>query len=162
MPAGKGASEVKVLCVATAVSLAGVAVYVLDRGNAVFFLAWWPYGPAAPDMLGPLGDHLPTLLHPLVFVLISAAVLRPWPQSLPTVCVAWFVIECLFELCQTAPLDGRIAAALSPTFDSVPMLQNTADYFVKGTFDPLDVLSIGIGTAIAYPLARRLLQGDLR
>lgn len=162
MPGKQSAPEVKALLLATLLLLAGIVVYVLDRGHAVYFLSGWPVGPAAPAVFGPLGDHLPTFLHPLTFILITAAVLRPWPGLLPAICAAWFAIECMFELGQLAPFDSRIAAAVPPWFDSVPVLQNTADYFTHGTFDPLDILSIGIGTVIAYPIARRLLQGELR
>ena len=162
MPGNQSAPEGKALLMATFLLLAGIVVYALARGDAVYFLAGWPFGPVAPVVLGPLGNHLPTLLHPLVFILITAAILRPWPRLLPAICVTWFAVECLFELCQSAPLDSRIAAAVPPWFDSVPVLQNTADYFTRGTFDPLDILSIGIGAAIAYPVARRLLQGEER
>jgi len=160
MPGKQSAPEVKALLLATFLLLVGIVVYVLDRGNAVYFLSGLPVGPAVSEAFGPLGDHLPTFLHPLIFILITAAVLRPWPGLLPAICAAWFVIECVFELCQMAPFDSQIVAAVPPWFDSVPVLQNTADYFTYGTFDPLDILSIGIGTVIAYPIARRLLQGE--
>jgi len=99
-------------------------------------------------------------LHTLVFILITAAVLRPWPRLIPGICAAWFVIECLFELGQMAPFDGRIAAAVPSWFESVPVLQITADYFIRGTFDALDIVSITLGAVIAYPLVRIYLQGD--
>ena len=161
-PGKQRAPEAKALFLATFLLLAGVAVYALDRGGAAHFLSGWSPGPAAPAIFGPLGDHLPTFLHPLVFILITAAVLRPWPRWLPTICAAWFAVECLFELGQMAPLNVRIAAAMPLWFDGVPVLRNTADYFTHGTFDPLDILSIGIGTVIAYPIARSILKGERR
>ncbi len=160
LPGKQSAPEVKALLLATILLLAGIVVYALDRGSGVYFLAGWSFAPAAPDFFGPLGDHLPTFLHPIIFILITAAVLRPWPRLLPAICAAWLAVDCLFELCQRAPLSGGIAAAVPPWFDSVPVLQITADYFTQGTFDPLDILSIGIGTVIAYPIARSLLQGE--
>lgn len=160
VPGKQSAPEVKALLLATLLLLAGIAVYALDRGGAAYFLSGWPAEPAAPGVFGPLGDHLPTFFHPLVFILITAAVLRPWPRALPAICTAWFAIECLFELGQMAPLDSRIAAAVPPWFDSVPVLQNTADYFIRGTFDPLDILSIGVGTGIAYLIVRGILRGE--
>ena len=160
MPGKQSAPEVRALLLATLFLVAGIAVYVVDRGPAVFFLAAWPFEPAAPALLGPLGDHLPTLLHPLVFILITAAVLRPWPSTLPLICAAWFTIECLFELGQMTPFDTHIAAAMSPWLDSAPTIQIAVDYFTRGTFDPLDILSIAIGTVVAYLLARSFLQGE--
>lgn len=161
MPGNQSASELKALLLATLFLVAGIVVYVLDRGAAVYFLAAWPFGPATPSIFGPLGNHLPTFLHPPVFILITAAILRPWPRTLPAICAAWFTIECLFELGQMTPFDTRIAAAMSPWLDSAPIVQITADYFTRGTFDPLDILSIAIGTVVAYLLARRVfIQGE--
>jgi len=159
MPEKLSAPEVRALLLATFFLVAGIAVYALDRGGGVWFLAGWTAGSAAPPIFGPLGNQLPTLLHPLAFILITVAVLRPWPGLLPVICFAWFAIECMFEFGQMTPFDTRIAAAMSPWFDSMPTLQITADYFTRGTFDPLDIFSIGIGTAIAYLIARRILRG---
>jgi hypothetical protein len=136
----------------------GIAVYALDRGGAVYFLVGWTAASAETSIFGPLGDHLPTFLHTLVFILVTAAVLRPWPRLIPEICAVWLVIECLFELGQMAPFDGRIAAAVPSWFESVPVLQITADYFIRGTFDPLDILSIGLGAVIAYPLVHMCLK----
>ena len=148
------------LLLATLLLATGVVVYALDRGGAVYFLYGWTAAPAKTSVFGPLGDHLPTFLHTLVFILITAAILRPWPRLIPEICAAWFVIECLFELGQMAPFDGRIAAAVPSLFESVPVLQITADYFIRGTYDALDIVSIALGAVIAYPLVRIYLQGD--
>ena len=43
---------------------------------------------------------------------------------------------------------------------SVPVLNVTTSYFTQGTYDPLDVLSIGVGAVAAYLLARMGLRGD--
>jgi len=150
--------EVSLLLLATLLLASCILVYALDRGGAVYFLPDWAVGPNRPAIFGTLGDHLPTFLHPIAFILITAAVLRPWPRLLPAICAAWFVIECLFELGQMPPFDSRIAAAVPPWFDSTPILQIAADYFTRGTYDPLDVLSIGLGTVIAYPIVRILFE----
>jgi len=136
-------------------------VYALDRG-AVEFLPHWATGHTGSGIFGSLGDHLPTFVHPLAFILITTAVLRPQPRLLPATCATWFGIECLFEVGQLAPLDGRIAAAVPAWFDSVPVLEGTADYFIRGTYDPLDLLSIGIATVVAYPMIRIIQRGDLQ
>ena len=147
------------LTLAAFLSAVGVAVYALDRGGAVYFLSGWSLPPAMP-VFGPLADVLPTFLHTLVFILVTAAVLRPWPRTLPANCCAWCFFECLFEAGQMAPVDGYIAGAMPAWFSSVPVLQVTASYFTQGTYDPLDVLSIGVGAVIAYLLARMGLRGD--
>ncbi len=161
-PAKQSAPEVKALLLAVLLLVVGTVIYAFDRGGAVYFLPGQTLWTGAPAVFGALGYHLPSFLHPLAFILITAAVLRPWPGALPAICVTWFVVECLFELGQMGPFDVRIAAALSPWFDSVPILRTTADFFTHGTFDPLDVLSVTIGTLLAYPIALGLLRGESR
>lgn len=153
VPTRQRGPEIKMLFLATLLLATGIMVYALDRGGDVYFLPDWTAAPTGTTIFGPLGGHLPTFLHPLVFILITAAVLRPWPRLLPAICAAWFAIECLFEL-------GQMVAAVPSWFDSVPMLRITADYFTRGTFDPLDILSIGLGTVIAYPIVRAFLRGE--
>ena len=160
MPARQCRPEVGMLLLATLLLATGILVYALDRGGAVYFLHGWTAAPAKTSIFVPLGDHLPTFLHTLVFILITAAVLRPWRRLIPGICAAWLVIECLFEFGQMAPFDSRIAAAVPSWFESVPVLQITADYFIHGTYDALDIVSIVLGAVIAYPLVRIYLQGD--
>ncbi len=85
--------------------------------------------------------------------------LRPWPRLLPAICVAWFVIECAFEIGQWAPLGTRIAAGVPAWFDGLPVLEATGLYFSRGTFDPLDIFSIVLGVIGAYAVARRVYTG---
>ncbi len=151
--------EVDMVLLAALLSATGVAVYALDRGAAVYFLSGWTNAPAI-TVFGPLAGHLPTFLHTLVFILITAVVLKPWPRTLPATCATWFLIECLFEVGQMAPIDGYIATAVPAWFDSVPLLRITSSYFTQGTYDPLDVLSIGIGAVVAYPIVRMCMRGD--
>jgi hypothetical protein len=158
MPARQCRPEVGMLLLATLLLATGILVYALDRGGAVYFLYGWTATPAKPPIFGPLGDHLPTFLHTLVFILITAAVLRPWPRLIPGICGAWFVIECLFELGQITPFDGQLAAAMPAWFEGIPVLEITTDYFIHGTYDPLDILSIGLGAVIAYPLVHMCLK----
>ncbi len=157
---GQRRSEVSLLALALLLLTTGIMVYTIDRGGAAYFLPDWAAGHTGPAIFGPLGDYLPTFVHPLAFILITAAILRPWPRLLPAICATWFVIECLFEVAQMAPFDSRIAAAVPSWFDGVPVLRISADYFTRGTYDPLDILSIGLGTVMAYPIARIFLRGD--
>ena len=148
------------LLLAAILLAAGILVYALDRGGAAYFLSGWTSAPLPMEFPGPLGNHLPTFLHTLAFILITAAILRPWPQLLVPICATWFGIECLFELGQMAPFDGHIAALVPTWFKGVPLLEITSDYFIRGTCDALDVVSIALGAIIAYPLVRMFLQGD--
>ncbi len=148
------------LLLAAILLAAGILVYALDRGGAVYFLSLWTSAAPLTNFPGALGNHLPTFLHTLAFILITAAILRPWPKLLLPVCATWFGIECLFELGQMAPFDGHVAAALPTWFEGTPVLEITSAYFIRGTFDVLDVVSIALGAIIAYPLVRMFTQGD--
>jgi len=153
-------SEVSLLALALLLLTTGIMVYLLDRGAAVYFLPDWAAGHTGPTIFGPLGDYLPTFIHTLAFILITAAVLRPWSKLLPGICAAWFFIESLFEVGQLATHDSRIVAAVPAGFDGVPVLEATANYFIRGTYDPLDLVSIGLGGVIAYAVIRISKRGD--
>jgi hypothetical protein len=59
-----------------------------------------------------------------------------------------------------APFDGHVVVLRPAWFEGVPVLEIASDYFIRGTYDALDVVSIALGTTIAYPLVRIFLQGD--
>lgn len=153
--------EAILLVLAALLLVVGVLVYAIDRDGAAYFLAGWTAGRGEGELFGPLADHLPTFLHVLVVVLLTAAVLRPWPKLLPAIALGWFGMECLFELGQLSPLDARIAAALPAWLDDIPVLEASAGYFINGTCDPLDVLSIGLGAAVAFWIVRTIERGDV-
>lgn len=162
MPGGQHREEVALLTLAVLLLVVGAFVYAVDRGGTAYFLFGWTASHGTAKFFGPIGDHLPTFLHSLAMILATAAVLRPWPRLLPAIALGWFTIECSFELGQLSPLDAYIAATLPAWFGQVPVLEASADYFIHGTCDPLDVLSIGLGTAAAYCIVRLIERGDLR
>ena len=81
VPARQRRPEVGMLLLAILLLAFGVLVYVFDRGGAVYFLSTWTATLAESNAFGPLGDHLPTFVHTLAFILITAAILRPWPRQ---------------------------------------------------------------------------------
>jgi len=139
----------------------GVLVYALDRSGTAYFLPSWLGRDAGPAAFGQLGRHLPTFVHPFAFVLITVAVLRPPPRLLPAVCVTWFAIESGFELGQLGPYGERIATAVPEWFEGTPLLGATSSYFSRGTFDPLDVLAIGLGVVGAYYVVRHSTREEI-
>ncbi len=147
------------LWLATALLVLGVLVYALDRGATAYFLPDWLARATGPAVFGTLGAHLPTFVHPFAFALITAAVLRPGPRGLLLVCSAWFAIDCAFEVGQWSPLGERIAASVPAWFNGIPVLEATGTYFSRGTFDPLDILSIALGVVCAYVVLRYMNRG---
>lgn len=162
MPGSRHKEEAILLVLAALMLVVGVLVYAIDRDGAAYFLAGWTAGYGDGELFGPLADHLPTFIHVLAIVLLTAAVLRPWPKLLPAIAIGWFTVECLFEIGQLSPLDARIAAALPAWLDDVPILEASADYFISGTCDPFDVLSIGLGAAAAFWTVRLIEKGVKR
>ena len=147
-------TEISLLWLAALSLGLGVLVYALDRSGTAYFLPSWLGRDAGPAVFGQLGRHLPTFVHPFAFVLITVAVLRPVPRLLPAVCVAWFAIDSAFEFGQLGPYGERIAAVVPAWLEGTPLLGATSSYFSRGTFDPLDVLAIGLGVVGAYLVVR--------
>ena len=133
--------------------LGGAVVYLLTRDpQTVSALRFSPL----PLWSGALVHcwlclALPSLLHVYAFTLLSASVARPRTrrQAL-SLCLFWVGIEVFFELGQTAQLAAWIHDLLPAQFGNYPMLSLTHDYFIYGTFDPLDLLFIGLGALAAY------------
>ena len=158
---GQGSPETRLVWLAVGALSIGVAVYLVDRGGAVYFLPAWLAHDSGALIFGSLGHRLPTFVHTLAFILITAAVLSPWPRLLPAICAAWFSIECLFEIGQHETFGQRIADAVPAWFDGIPMLEATPAYFASGTFDWLDILSIGLGAVAAYLIVRNIGEGGI-
>lgn len=130
----------------------GLLVYLLDRQpDRVYFLS---HGLSLVHgrhpLFGVMGDHLPTFVHVYAFISLTVAIAGSSNTRLLRICTLWFVIASLFECGQHPLLAPRIAAALPAWFAHVPILDNTAAFFLKGTFDLLDLWSIALGTVAGY------------
>ena len=130
----------------------GVLVYVLDRqAEFVYFLpGWLSLHDTTGSIFGSIGGYLPTFIHVYVFILLTVLVAVPAITKLIPVCLAWFTLDTLFEIAQLNPIAQWIGSHTPGWFSGIPFLENTADYFLMGTFDALDLLSIAIGTLAAY------------
>ena len=142
----------KLLVVALGALCVGVLVYVLDRqAEFVYFLpGWLSLHNQAVSVFGGIGDYLPTFIHVYAFILLTVVVAIPAISKLIPVCLAWFTLDTLFEIAQLNPIAQWIGSHTPGWFNGIPFLENTADYFLMGTFDTLDLLSIAIGTLAAY------------
>ena len=135
---------------------AGVLYYALARQpEHVYFLPlWFPHPDFSLDWLSPLGDHLPTFIHVYAFILLTALVASPSTARIIPICSAWFILDSLLECAQLDPIARWIALHTPHWFYGIPFLENTANYFLHGTFDVLDLLSIAAGTIAAYATIR--------
>ena len=138
--------------IAAAALSAGLLVYLLGRQpEHVYFLFHGfslAHGHTSP--LGVLGNYLPSFVHVYAFILLTATVAGSLNARLLRICTMWFVIACLFECGQHPAVSPTIVAALPIWFARVPVLDNTAAYFLNGTFDLLDLLALAAGTVAAY------------
>lgn len=129
----------------------GALVYVLERPAATVYLL-----PEAVSLasgtgtgFGVLGSHLPSLAHAFGFILLTVAVSRP-PARVLAICSFWWGVDSLFEIGQHVSIAPHVAGALPAWFQGIPILDNTAAFFLRGTFDEGDLLATALGTLLAY------------
>ena len=64
------------------------------------------------------------------------------------ICAFWFLTDVIFELWQKFNL--WISEVIPDWFGGILFLENTKNYFIRGTFDYFDLAAITIGTILAY------------
>lgn len=143
-------SEISIIAIITL--CIGVLVYVLDRQvESVYFLTEWLSLNNEPiDFFGSVGNYLPTFIHVYAFILLTVAVATPSIINSVFACITWFTIDSLLEVGQIDSISQWIALHTPDWFSDIPFLENTTDYFLSGTFDALDLVSISVGTLAAY------------
>ena len=144
-------SDIVLALTALAVLALGVLVYVLDRpvGTAYFLPPSLSFAKGQHSWFGSWGGRLPEFAHVYAFILLTVAV-SPWPKRLLLVCVLWWVLATMAEIGQHPAVAPHVVAFVPHWFHRVPVLDNTASYFVHGTFDPWDIVVIVLGAVSAY------------
>lgn len=144
------AHKIQVL-IGLAALVLGTMVYLVDRPieqsfipNAISLVA------LTPTVFGVLGHSLPTFVHVLAFILLTTAVLAGGKNTALAVCLGWFALEAVFELGQHPAIAQWLVKGIPPGFAHFPILNQTDRYFLNGTFDPMDLLAIALGTFAAY------------
>jgi hypothetical protein len=141
----------------------GVLVYVFDRqAEFVYFLpGWMSLYCEQCSLFGSLGNYLPTFIHVYVFILLTAVIAVPCIVRLIPVCLAWLVIDSVFEIAQLNLIAKWIGSHTPTWFNNIPFLENTTSYFLSGTFDVLDLVSIVVGAITAYLTVAFILEGHM-
>jgi hypothetical protein len=133
----------------------GILVYVATRsGQQVFFLRYLPTSHS--DSYGGIGDMLyalPSMLHIYAFILLTAAVVSSNAHQLRLICTFWLVTEVMFEIGQQHDVAVAIVEHLPAWFYGSAVLETVPNYFLRGTFDPLDIIGLLLGTLAAYATA---------
>ena len=141
------------LIIGTAGLLIGCLVYIVDRppeqtwflSNGVTEISLYT---VLPSLFGSIGNYLPAFTHVFAFILLTAGLTSCRKRWYMVICIPWFLIDCGFELGQR--YKTSICGIIPGWFAKVPVLENTRDFFVNGTFDWLDLGSICLGTIAAY------------
>ena len=125
--------------------------YFFRSAEHTYFLKFFVHHPDnnfLSPVLVSLGNSLPTFVHVLAFILMTAGLVAASKKEYAFICLVWFVIDVLFELGQG---HGDIIVQIIPDwFSDFLFLENARDYFLHGRFDYLDLLSIALGSILAY------------
>lgn len=131
----------------------GTMVYLFDRPpDDTYFIFALPFQfsfyDIYPSLFGPIGDFLPHFLHVTAFILLTAGVMNCGKKGYLAICLFWLTINIGFELGQKYSIQ---AAALVPDWlEGVFLLENTKNYFLFGTYCPLDMTAIIFGSIWTY------------
>ena len=133
------------------VLLIGVTVYVCDRPpDQIYFLNKAGVSssvlPSASARFGVLGNWLPSFVHTLAFILITAGIIAKTRKRYLAICLCWLIVDWVLELGQRY---DSLATRLTPGWlTGIPFFENTANYFRQGTFDWWD-MAFNLAGAIA-------------
>ena len=101
-----------------------------------------------PNIFGAIGNSLPAFIHVFAFILITAGLLGCRKKGSLIICLSWLLVDGAFELGQK--FNTWSSSAIPGWFTGIPFLENTESYFLKGTFDFVDIVAIALGSVTAY------------
>ena len=135
-------------------------VYLADRSipNALGFLLPEVFIDALSQAFtfGKLNLHLPTFLHPMALILITASLMTPGRRKEVVVCLSWLLINTVFEIGQYVLRFMDISKIL----EGHPFVFQLMGGYFEGTFDPMDLVSICTGSVLAYFLLQITKERD--
>ncbi len=158
---GKAAQAQLVL--GLAVLLLGTLVYLVDRPPEQAFLpSAFSLFDVTSCVFGRLGGSLPTFAHVFAFSLLTEPLLGGGKRTAIATCLGWTAMEAAFELGQHPALAPGLVKLVPSWFEQIPVLEKTGRYFLRGTFDAGDMLSIALGGLAAYVVIRRTQRREVR
>jgi len=133
--------------------LIGSLVYLIDRPpDQTYFVSSSKINISLfntiPNLFGVIGNTLPDFLHVFSFILITAGLFSCKRRGYIIICLSWFFVDAAFELCQK--YNSLPLKIIPDWFEGIPFLENTKNYFQRGTFDMVDLVAIAVGTAAGY------------
>lgn len=132
---------------------AGVMVYVLARPPGVAFLpAAVSLYPVFPDQLLGLTGPLPIFFHVGAMSYLTIGLLALDRRGALIACAGWAAFDVLFEIGQHQQVSAWLVARIPAWFDQTPILEFARGFFVRGTFDLLDVIAALAAAVCVYCL----------
>jgi len=133
--------------------LIGALVYYIDRPpSQTYFVNKYSEDLSMhdriPNLFGRVGESLPAFMHVFSFILLTAGFSSSGKKGYRVICLSWLLIDSAFELGQKYLKEP--IGKLPDWFDGIPILEAVKSYFILGTFDYMDLLSIVLGTVAAY------------
>jgi hypothetical protein len=145
--------NIRQILIGLMILLLGTSIYLTDRSpDQIYFVYKSPIEISLhnsfPNLFGIIGNSLPSFVHVFSFILITAGIICSKKKDFIFICAAWFLIDSIFELGQryTALVIKFIPGWLS----GIPFLENTKNYFSRGTFDMMDLAAVLIGSVTGY------------
>lgn len=158
-------AEIYQLAAALSALLGGLILYLFARpAESIYLFALFSYS-HFPDynLLGVFGQWLPSLVHTYAFILLTVIAVGNGPRIIFISSLFWVGVSWIFELGQHPAISARLMKHIPPWFSEIPFLENSANYFQRGTFDPLDLFATLIGAFAAwltYQITRRRSHND--
>jgi len=133
--------------------LIGSLVYLIDRPpDQTYFVYSSPINISLsntiPNLFGLIGNSLPEFIHVFSFILITAGLIFCQKRGYLIICLSWFLVDSAFEVGQK--FTTWSTSIIPDWFAGIPFLENTENYFLRGTFDGTDLAAIALGTVTAY------------
>jgi hypothetical protein len=131
----------------------GALVYLTLRSpDQIYFTRYFnilePLFEVRSPALKTIGGRLPAFLHVFSFSLITASFFRYNKTVYTVICTGWLLVDCCFEVGQK--YKTQASKMVFDFFDKIPFLESTRNYFLRGTFDWLDIVAFFLGAAAAF------------
>jgi len=141
------------IMIGVAVLFIGSLVYLIDRPpDQTYFVYATDINISLhntfPNLFGFIGNYLPDFIHVFSFILITAGLMACGKRGYLIISLSWFLIDMAFELGQK--FSSWSSEIIPEWFEGVPFLENTQNYFLRGTFDFMDLFAITIGAVLGY------------
>jgi hypothetical protein len=154
---GAATQAAMLVALACLVLLLGVVVYLTDRDPVRVLLMPAAAAIGGGPWFGPIGQWLPSFVHPFAFSLLTAATLPARSVWQYGACAVWGAVNVAFEIGQHPQVSARLAEGLQAGFGDTMLTRALANYFLRGTFDVGDIAAAVLG-ALAAAAVLRLVQ----